>query len=114
MANILIVDDAPDIIQVLAFVLKKQGHLVVSAVNGTDALARAKEIDGLKIAFVDLNLPDMTGAQLAAALRKQHEGIKIIMLSGQEGVDAAAFGVDAFMLKPFTSDQIKKKLEGFL
>ena len=41
MANILIVDDATDILQVLGFVLKKQGHTVSAAMNGADAINRA-------------------------------------------------------------------------
>ena len=114
MAQILIVDDAPDIVQVLGFVLKKQGHVITSAGNAAEALSQARSMQGLNIAFVDFNLPDMTGSQLAAELRKQNQGIKIIMLSGQEGVDTETLGVDAFMLKPFTSDQIKKILEGFI
>ena len=56
----------------------------------------------------------MKGSQLAAELKKLKEGIKVIMLSGREGADVPSLGVDAFMLKPFTSDQIKETLEGFL
>jgi CheY-like chemotaxis protein len=114
MAEILIVDDAEDILQVLGFVLKKQGHSVVAAVDGGQALAKARENQELKVAFVDFNLPDMQGGHLAVELKKINNGIKVIMLSGREGVDAAGLGVDAFILKPFTSDQIKKILERFL
>ena len=39
MADILIVDDAADIIQILGFILKKQGHTVISAADGAQALA---------------------------------------------------------------------------
>ena len=111
MANILIVDDAPDILQVLKFILKKQGHEVVTAENGQQALIKAREITSLTIACVDLNLPDTTGSLLANALKALIPGIKIVMLSGQEGIDSTTMGVDACLLKPFTSDQIKLTLE---
>jgi len=114
MANILIVDDAADITMVLGFLLKKQGHTVTSAVNGTQALACAKQMEGLSIAFVDYHLPDMTGTQLTAELKKQQKGIKVILLSGEEGVDLKAVGVDAFVPKPFTPDQIKKIVNSFV
>ena len=98
MANILIVDDAVDITQILGFVLKKLGHTVIAAADGAEALAKSKGVN-VPVAFLDFNLPDITGPQLGMELRKELPGIKIILLSGQEGVDVAQLGVDAFIRK---------------
>jgi CheY-like chemotaxis protein len=113
MANILIVDDSPDILLVLGFLLKKQGHAVVTAEDGVQALTCARTMEGLSLAFVDYHLPDMNGPQLTAELKKQREGIKVVLVSGEEGVDLQAAGADAFVLKPFTSDQVRKVIDSF-
>jgi len=111
MANILIVDDSPDVLLVLGFLLKKQGHTVVSAEDGAQALTQAQAMEGLSLAFVDYHLPDMTGTQLTAALRAQHQGIKVVLVSGEEGVDLQTVGADAFVLKPFASDQVRNVID---
>ena len=106
MAKILAVDDSASMRQMVSFTLKGAGHEVIEAVDGVDALAKAK---GTKLDLVvsDVNMPNMDGISLLKEV-KQHPEYKhtpVMMLTTeaqdskkQEGKDA---GAKAWLVKPF-------------
>lgn len=90
------------------------------AKDGVDALERLKEIT-VDIAFVDWNMPNMTGIDFVREVRKQeketdNEPIPLVMVTSektmgkiQEALDDA--GADAFISKPFTVEEMERKLK---
>ena len=101
--RILLVDDSPDVANMLKNLMERVGHQVRCAYTGREALAVAAEFSPQAVC-VDLGLPDMTGYQLAARLR--HEAglaeVRIVALTGSppEPDKLEQAGIDGHMLKP--------------
>lgn len=109
--KILAVDDSVSIRKSLSFILQQEGYEVTEAVDGVDALAKAKA-DKFALVITDINMPNMDGIQLTKELRKT-DGYKftaIIALTTEsqedkmkEGKEAGATG---WIVKPFTSEKL--------
>lgn len=105
MARVLIVDDEFDIRQAVAEVLAEEGHQVLSAGDGAEALAYLREFHP-NLVLLDLMMPGMNGWEFRAAQKGDPEirSIPVVILSalGREGgIDA-----DGFMQKPFDLDDL--------
>ena len=111
MARILAVDDSASMRQMVAFTLKAAGHDVVEAVDGVDALAKAK---GQKFELVisDVNMPNMDGITLISELRKipDFKFIPMLMLTTESTTEkkqqGKAAGATGWIVKPFNPDQL--------
>jgi two-component system chemotaxis response regulator CheY len=111
MKRILSVDDSASIRQMVGFTLRGAGYEVAEAVDGRDGLAKA---GGSKFDLVitDLNMPNMDGIQLIAALRRQpgYTFVPILMLTTEsqaEKKDAGRkAGATGWIVKPFSADQL--------
>jgi len=105
--RILIVDDEPNVVRTLEFVLKKEGYDVVSAVNGEEAIAKARESKP-NLMFLDVMMPKKDGYEVCRELKSDLNlrDIHIVMLSakGQEADREKALNVGAneFITKPFS------------
>lgn len=105
--KILVVDDEPNVIRTLTFVLKKEGYDVSSAVNGEEAITRVHESKP-SLMFLDVMMPKKNGYQVCQELKSDStmNDIHIVMLSakGQEADKEMAMnmGADEFMTKPFS------------
>jgi CheY-like chemotaxis protein len=105
--KILVVDDEPNVIRTLTFVLKKEGYDVSSATNGEEAIARVRESKP-SLMFLDVMMPKKNGYQVCQELKSDPslKDIHIIMLSakGQDAdkEEALNLGADEFMTKPFS------------
>lgn len=71
MAQILVVDDDPDLRGLVAFRLRKAGHEVVAAGDGAGALAAVRRRGRPDLAVLDVAMPGMSGLELLVALREQ-------------------------------------------
>lgn len=104
--NILIVDDSESIREVVSFTLENEGHNVMVASDGTDAL---KFLDGRKIDLIitDLHMPQMNGIELIKKVRKteDYKRIPILFLTTESQRDrkmeAKAAGATGWIIKPF-------------
>ncbi len=106
-ATILVVDDEPDLVELMMYNLEQSGHTVLSATNGTQALKLAKtRLPDLIV--LDVMMPELNGIEVAKRLRAQTEtaSMPIIMLTAKseeahelEGLDA---GADDYITKPFS------------
>ena len=111
MAKILAVDDSASMRQMVAFTLKGAGHEVVEAVDGVDALAKAK---GTKFDLVisDVNMPNMDGITLIKELRTlaDFKFTPMLMLTTESAGDkkqqGKAAGATGWIVKPFNPDQL--------
>jgi PAS domain S-box-containing protein len=79
--RVLVVEDNPDVRTMLQAALELEGHEVIAAEDGRQALARM-EAEHADVALVDLGLPGMDGYELARRLRQGRPGIPLVALSG--------------------------------
>ena len=107
----LVVDDAPDVTELLAMILRFAGYDVVSVFSAPDALetARAEHFD---VVVSDIGMPGMNGYELAAALRglPEYEAVPLITVTGFAMYDdrdrALASGFNAFLTKPINPSDL--------
>jgi len=120
MAKILIVEDDPTTVQLIEFLLKKNGFEVLIAYDGLEALEISKK-EKSDLILMDVMMPKMDGIEAIEKLKKDEttRDIPIVILSalGQEmdvmrGLQAGAL---SYIVKPFSPnellDEIKAKLE---
>lgn len=101
--KILIAEDDRDIIELLALYLGGEGFEILSAENGSDALAIAQKED-ISVALVDIMMPVMNGFEFIRELRTFSQ-IPVIVLSArdldQDRILGLNIGADAYLTKPF-------------
>ena len=85
--RILVVDDEPNIVDVISMALRYQGFAVESAGTGADAIAQVAAFRPHLI-ILDVMLPDMEGFEVARRLRGRGAGIPIIFLTARDATDA--------------------------
>jgi PAS domain S-box-containing protein len=105
---ILVVDNEETIREMVTFSLEHFGYKVLTASDGTEALARyAKYKDRIRLMIVDMVMPFMDGAALMRALRRMDPAAKILAVSGHvEGKRLAADAGVPFIEKPFSSEKL--------
>jgi two-component system alkaline phosphatase synthesis response regulator PhoP len=117
--KILVVDDEPNVIKSLTFVLKKEGYDVSSAVNGEDAMTKIRESKP-NLMFLDVMMPKKNGYEVCQDVKSNSSlsDIHIIMLTakGQEADREKSFnaGADEFMTKPFSPISVIDKVKELL
>ena len=84
MAKILVADDAPAVLDVLDDVLTLEGHEVVRATTGGEALRLFQE-DRPQLAVLDIIMPDMDGLVVLDAIRRIDEDLPVILITGLVG-----------------------------
>jgi two-component system alkaline phosphatase synthesis response regulator PhoP len=108
MKQILVVDDEPRIAEICRDYLERAGFKVITAGNGSDALAlaRAKQPD---LVVLDLGLPKMDGLDVTRALRKR-SNVPIIMLTARvdesDKLIGLELGADDYLTKPFSPKEL--------
>src|SRR5262245_58115306 len=108
--RVLVVDDNLDAAEALALLLRMRGHDVRVALDGDRALAEAAAYRP-HIAFLDIDLPDINGYELARRLRAEpaHAGLRLVALTGHSKEDpslARAAGFDVLLVKPVAVDEL--------
>jgi phosphate regulon transcriptional regulator PhoB len=117
--KILIVDDEPDIVDLVTYNLKKDGFRVTTASDGEEALNKIRK-DKFDLVVLDLMLPGIQGVELCRIIRNDPKtaGIPIIMLTAKgEEVDRIVgleSGADDYMTKPFSSRELIARIKAVL
>ena len=118
-STILIVDDEPDIVEILRYNLEKAGYQSVSAGNGLKAVSKAKEFSPDMI-LLDVMLPDMDGIQTCETIRAIPELNKTIIAfltaRGEEYSEIAGFnaGADDYITKPIRPKVLISRIQSLL
>ncbi len=111
MASILAVDDSASMRQMVAFTLKGAGYDVIEAVDGVDALNKAKG-KSVSMVLTDVNMPNMDGITLIRELRKlpNYKFTPMLMLTTESSMDKKSEGKSAgatgWLVKPFNPEQL--------
>ncbi len=117
--KILIVDDEPNIVISLEFLMKKEGFEVAVANDGDEALAMVASFDP-DMLLLDVMMPKKSGFEVCEALRadSQRAGLKIVMLTAKgrdtEMAKGLAIGADAYVTKPFSTKELVDKVKEML
>ena len=119
MATILIVEDEPDIQELIAYNLEKAGH---EAVRAGDAEKALEIVRGAlpHLIVIDWMLPGMSGIELARLLKanKRTEGVPLIMVtargSEQDKLTGLEIGADDYMTKPFSPRELNARVKAVL
>jgi two-component system alkaline phosphatase synthesis response regulator PhoP len=117
--KILLVDDEPDILEIISFNLEKVGYQVTTASNGLEALKQAKKTLPHLI-ILDVMMPELDGIETCERLRQEEQFQEtIIMFLTARGEDysyVAAFdaGADDYVTKPIKPKVLLSKVKGLL
>lgn len=115
--TLLVVDDEPDVRQLLEAILRRAGHRILAAPHAAAAIAAVRahggRIDGL---VTDVVMPGMTGPELAEQLRSEQPGLRVLFISGlveDTFLEAAALpAATGFLAKPFSPDRLLAAVDG--
>jgi DNA-binding response OmpR family regulator len=114
--TVLIVDDEIKIVEVVKSYLEKYGYKVIEAFNGTEAMAKINT-QNPSLIILDLMLPDMSGEEICARVRRESQ-IPIIMLTAKiediNIINGLGMGADDYVTKPFSPRQLVARVEAVL
>jgi len=113
----LVVDDARTVRVILRRILEEMGFETVEADNGRDALTWLSEGLPTDVALVDWDMPEMNGIAFVHAVRAnpKYRNLRIVMVTKETRLhnvkEALEAGADEYIMKPFTKDVVREKLE---
>jgi len=113
VSRVLVIDDNPDIRELIAFILKGAGYVVEMAQDGEAGL-RSQRAHAFDIVITDIFMPNQDGIETITRLRKEFPAVKVIAVSGGgsrtkgEGYlfTAREIGAHAVLAKPFDPEEL--------
>src|SRR3972149_3807765 len=114
MGKVLVVDDEQAMREFLTMLLEKQGHRVITAADGEQALQLVAE-QTPDLVISDLRMPNVDGIGLLAGVRKQPPELPVIRVpayaSSDSTIQAMRLGADDYITKPFRIEEIRLVVE---
>lgn len=114
MGTVLVVDDERAMREFLAVLLEKEGHNVMTASDGEQALRIVAE-QPLDLVISDVRMPKVDGIALLAGIRAQHPHLPVILVTAYASSDstirAMQLGADDYLTKPFRLDELRLVVE---
>ena len=115
--RVLVVDDEPNLVELVTMALRFERFTVASAANGHDALSAVASFKPHLI-VLDVMLPDMEGFEVASRLGAQRAGVPIIFLTARDTtadkVRGLSGGGDDYMTKPFSLEELVARIRTIL
>jgi two-component system, OmpR family, response regulator len=116
-ARVLVVDDEPNILEVISMALRYHGFEVETAANGQQALAAVSAFHP-DLMLLDIMLPDMEGFEVARRLGAQRTDLPIIFLTArdttEDKVRGLTMGGDDYVTKPFSLEELVARIWAIL
>ncbi|WP_188985598.1 response regulator transcription factor [Saccharopolyspora thermophila] len=116
-ARVLVVDDEPNILELLTAALRLSGFQVRGVGTGSDALRAAEELRP-DIVVLDVMLPDLDGFAVAKRLRGGGNNVPVLFLTARDAVEDRICGLtaggDDYVTKPFSLDEVVLRLRAIL
>ncbi|MCL1975563.1 MAG: response regulator transcription factor [Firmicutes bacterium] len=117
MSKIMIVDDDPNIRELISTLLKDAGFNACEAKDGRDALQQLAD-EKPDLAIVDLMMPNMDGYELCRKLRQYYENLPVLMLTARAELSSKVkgfeVGADDYLTKPFEGDELLMRIRALL
>ncbi len=115
--RVLVVDDEPDLADMVATALRFDGCRAVTAGDGDSAMQAARELRP-DIAVLDVMLPGQDGISLLSRLRTEHPGLPVVLLTARgetrDRVSGLRAGADDYVTKPFSLEELLARLQAVL
>ena len=117
--TVLIADDEPNILVSLEFLLRREGHRVLTARDGAEALDTIRR-ERPALVLLDAMMPELTGFEVCEAVRADPAlaGTRLLMLSARarptEIARGLGAGADAYVTKPFSTQDLAEQVRGLL
>ena len=115
--RVLVVDDEPNLAEVVTMALRFQGFEVQTAASGREALAAEQRFKP-HLMVLDVMLPDMEGFEVAARLGAQRAGVPIVFLTARDATEDKVRGLsgggDDYMTKPFSLEELVARIRTIL
>ena len=115
--RVLVVDDEPNIVEVVSMALRYQGFTVETAATGREAIAAVTRFKP-HLMVLDVMLPDMEGFEVAERLGAQRAGVPIIFLTARDATDDKIRGLtgggDDYVTKPFSLEELVARIRTIL
>jgi DNA-binding response OmpR family regulator len=112
VSTVLVVDDDPGVLDVVAYTLRREGFDVDEERDGASALAAARKHD-YDIVILDVMLPQLSGTEVCRALRAESD-VPIVMLTARDAerdrVLGLELGADDYVTKPFSSAELLSRV----
>jgi two-component system, cell cycle sensor histidine kinase and response regulator CckA len=117
--TILVVEDEEPVRKLIQMILERDGYSVLAVEQGGDAIALSEDADRhIDLLLADLNLPDMSGRELAQRVRINRPEMKLLYMSGYGDSAVAEWGIvpqgTIFLAKPFTPSVLAAKVRELL
>jgi DNA-binding NtrC family response regulator len=114
MARVLVVDDEPKLGRYVAQMLELDGHQVVRAAGGQEALARLAE-EAFDVVVTDLRMPGVDGIAVLRAARSRAGPPEVVLMTAhataESAVEAMKAGAADYVTKPFSMDELRLRVE---
>lgn len=115
-ARVLVVDNRPDMLELLGDYLSILGLTPVTASSGLEALARIQE--GVDLALIDIRMPEMDGIALLRAIRQQARTLPVLLMTGhplpEDYAEAERLWVSGLLRKPFGLSELRSAIAAIL
>ena len=117
MKKVLVLEDEANIRSFVVINLKRAGYEAIEAESGEEALAQLKRNPDIKVALLDIMLPDMDGFEVCRELRRRSM-VPIIMVTARgedfERIMGLDIGADDYILKPFSAGEVMARVRAIL
>jgi DNA-binding response OmpR family regulator len=113
---VLVADDDAHIVELVSMYLRRAGHRVETAADGTQALRKAKELHP-DLLVLDVLMPGPDGLQVCRAIRRRSDVPIILLTARSSDIDKIAglrFGADDYVTKPFNPDELVARVDAVL
>lgn len=111
--DVLVVDDEPEILQLLELLLSRRGFSVKTALNGLEAISTLNAYD-VKVLLTDLKMPALSGMKLIELVRMDFPEVKVLVFTGFGSLEtetkALKMGVSRYFLKPLPVEELLSEL----
>ena len=115
--EIVIIEDEPDILELLEYHLRKEGYSVMGFLS-TDRVEQFLEEESPALMIVDRNLPGVEGAEFVSEMRELGYAIPVMFLTARDKesdlLEGFTSGGDDYMTKPFSSKELLVRIEALL
>jgi DNA-binding response OmpR family regulator len=117
MSKIMIVDDDPNVRELVSVLLQNHGFETCEAIDGRDAMQKITN-DNPDLVIIDIMMPNMDGFELCRNLRRYYENMPVLMLTAKgelaSKVKAFGLGADDYLTKPFEGDELILRIQALL
>lgn len=114
--KVLLAEDDPDTLDIVSYALRREGHVVVPAVDGRQAVQRW-ESEKPDLVILDVMLPKVNGFEICRRIRTQ-SNVPVIMLTArdqeQDVVRGLDLGADDYIVKPFSHKQLTARIRSIV